>query len=166
MCFTSFSVLNRIQDVNEAEANFNVARSHSQIFAFVHIAHAKFEQSQGRDVVGFLVQRNTFVQTCYLGYYSIFSFVLLGNTKRAVYILQDAIELGAKPKEQLEAVLRSIQTGKTQFSYSEDKENVPREFFFLFLFHLISRLHYLAVVAFKADFHILPLFLSARFSPH
>ncbi|KAG7240613.1 hypothetical protein INR49_026668, partial [Caranx melampygus] len=90
-----FAELKAIQDVNEAEANFNVARSHSQVFAFVHIAHAKFEQSQG-------------------------------NTKRAVYILQNAIELGAKPKEQLEAVLQSIQTGKTQFSCSEDKENVPQ----------------------------------------
>lgn len=41
----------RIQDVSEAEPNFNVARSHSQNFAFVHIAHAQFEISQGRHVM-------------------------------------------------------------------------------------------------------------------
>lgn len=39
----------RIQDVNEAEDNFKVASSHCQNFAFVHIAHAQFERSQGRD---------------------------------------------------------------------------------------------------------------------
>ncbi|XP_068425973.1 dual specificity protein kinase Ttk [Clinocottus analis] len=90
-----FAQLKAIQDVNEAEANFNVARSHSQNFAFVHIAHAQFEHSQG-------------------------------NTKRGLYILQNAIELGAKPKELLEAALQSMQTGKTHIFYSEDKENVPR----------------------------------------
>ncbi|XP_057690460.1 dual specificity protein kinase Ttk [Corythoichthys intestinalis] len=42
-----FAELKAIQDVNEAEANFNVARSHSQNFAFVHIAHAEFAHSQG-----------------------------------------------------------------------------------------------------------------------
>ncbi|XP_040899330.1 dual specificity protein kinase Ttk isoform X1 [Toxotes jaculatrix] len=89
-----FAELKAIQDVNEAQANFNVARSHSPNFAFVHIAHAKFEHSQG-------------------------------NTKRAIYILQNAIELGAKPKEGLEAALQSMQTGKTQLFCSEDKENVP-----------------------------------------
>ncbi|XP_076593747.1 dual specificity protein kinase Ttk [Chaetodon auriga] len=90
-----FAELKAIQDGNEAEANFNVARSHSQNFAFVHVAHAQFEHSQG-------------------------------NTKRGIYILQNAIELGAKPKELLEAALQSIQTGKTQLFCSEDKENVPR----------------------------------------
>ncbi|XP_071758524.1 dual specificity protein kinase Ttk [Centroberyx gerrardi] len=89
-----FAELKAIQDVNEAEANFNVARSHSQNFAFVHIAHAQFEHSQG-------------------------------NTKRAIYILQRAIELDAKPKEVLEAALQSLQTGKAQLVCSEDKENVP-----------------------------------------
>ncbi|XP_035478848.1 dual specificity protein kinase Ttk isoform X2 [Scophthalmus maximus] len=88
-----FAELKAIQDVNEAEANFNVARSHSQTFAFVHIAHAKFEHSQG-------------------------------NTKRGIYILQNAIELGAKPRELLEAALQSMQTGKTVLC-SDDKENVP-----------------------------------------
>ncbi|XP_041648585.1 dual specificity protein kinase Ttk [Cheilinus undulatus] len=88
-----FAELKAIQDVNEAEANFNVARSHSQNFAFVHIAHAQFEHSQG-------------------------------NTKRGIYILQNAIELGAKPKELLEAALQSMQTGKTQLFCSEDKENI------------------------------------------
>uniref|UniRef100_A0A4W6E699 Dual specificity protein kinase TTK n=1 Tax=Lates calcarifer TaxID=8187 RepID=A0A4W6E699_LATCA len=90
-----FAELKAIQDVNEAEANFNVARSHSQNFAFVHIAHAKFEHSQG-------------------------------NTKRGIYILQNAIELGAKPKDLLEAALQSMQTGKTQLLCPDDKENVPR----------------------------------------
>uniref|UniRef100_A0A8C4E0R1 Dual specificity protein kinase TTK n=1 Tax=Dicentrarchus labrax TaxID=13489 RepID=A0A8C4E0R1_DICLA len=89
-----FAELKAIQDVHEAEANFNVARSHSQNFAFVHIAHAQFEHSQG-------------------------------NTKRGIYILQNAIELGAKPKELLEAALQGMQTGKTQLIFSEDKENVP-----------------------------------------
>ncbi|KAM9353398.1 dual specificity protein kinase Ttk [Symphorus nematophorus] len=89
-----FAELKAIQDVNEAEANFNVARSHSQNFAFVHIAHAQFEHSQG-------------------------------NTKRGISILQNAIELGAKPKEPLEAALQSMQTGKTIQHCSEDKENVP-----------------------------------------
>ncbi|XP_078109803.1 dual specificity protein kinase Ttk [Sander vitreus] len=89
-----FAELKAIQDVNEAEANFNLARSHSQNFAFVHIAHAQFEHSQG-------------------------------NTKRGIYILQNAVELGAKPKELLEAALQSMQAGKTQLFCSYDKENVP-----------------------------------------
>ncbi|XP_028281318.1 dual specificity protein kinase Ttk [Parambassis ranga] len=89
-----FAELKAIQDVNEAEDNFNVARSHSQNFAFVHVAHARFEHSQG-------------------------------NTKRAIYILQNAIEVGAHPKELLEATLQSMQTGKTQLLSSEDKENAP-----------------------------------------
>uniref|UniRef100_A0AAQ4R6R0 Dual specificity protein kinase TTK n=1 Tax=Gasterosteus aculeatus aculeatus TaxID=481459 RepID=A0AAQ4R6R0_GASAC len=88
-----FAELKAIQDVNEAEANFNVARSHSQNFAFVHIAHAQFEHSQG-------------------------------NTKRGIHIVQNAIELGAKPKELLEAALQSMQSGKAHFFFSEDKENV------------------------------------------
>ncbi|XP_065814045.1 dual specificity protein kinase Ttk isoform X1 [Labrus bergylta] len=88
-----FAELNAIQDVNEAESNFNVARSHSQNFAFVHIAHAQFEHSQG-------------------------------NTKRGIYILQNAIEVGARPKELLEAALQSMQTGKTQLVCLEDKENI------------------------------------------
>lgn len=46
-------LLVRIQDVNEAEANFNVARSHSPNFAFVHIAHARFEHSRGVSAVYF-----------------------------------------------------------------------------------------------------------------
>uniref|UniRef100_A0A667Y3X4 Dual specificity protein kinase TTK n=1 Tax=Myripristis murdjan TaxID=586833 RepID=A0A667Y3X4_9TELE len=89
-----FAELKAIQDVNEAEANFNVARSHSQDFAFVHIAHSQFEHSQG-------------------------------NTKRAIYILQRAIELDAKPKELLEAALQSLYSGKAQLVCAEDKENAP-----------------------------------------
>ncbi|KAM6994273.1 dual specificity protein kinase Ttk [Tautogolabrus adspersus] len=88
-----FAELKAIQDVNEAESNFNVARSHSQSFAFVHIAHAQFEHSQG-------------------------------NTKRGIYILQNAIEVGSKPKEVLEAALQNMQTGKTQLVCLEDKENL------------------------------------------
>ncbi|CAL8248038.1 unnamed protein product [Lota lota] len=42
-----FAELKAIQDVNEAEAHFIVARSHSQNFAFVHIAYANFEHTQG-----------------------------------------------------------------------------------------------------------------------
>uniref|UniRef100_A0AAQ5XCE6 Protein kinase domain-containing protein n=1 Tax=Amphiprion ocellaris TaxID=80972 RepID=A0AAQ5XCE6_AMPOC len=89
-----FAELKAIQDVNEADAHFNVATSNSQNFAFVHIAHAKFEHSRG-------------------------------NTKRGIYILQEAVEVGAKPKELLEAALQTMQTGKTQPFCSEDKENLP-----------------------------------------
>ncbi|KAI3361417.1 hypothetical protein L3Q82_013588 [Scortum barcoo] len=96
-----FAELKAIQDVNEAEANFNVARSHSQNFAFVHIAHAQFEHARG-------------------------------NTKRSISILQNALELGAKPKELLEAALQSMQTGKTQVLCSEDKENMRREYLSMF----------------------------------
>ncbi|XP_021177394.2 dual specificity protein kinase Ttk isoform X1 [Fundulus heteroclitus] len=88
-----FAELSALQNVNEAEANFNVARAHSQNFAFVHIAHAQFEHSKG-------------------------------NTKRAIHILQDAIELDAKPKELLVAALQSMRTGKTGICL-EDKENLP-----------------------------------------
>uniref|UniRef100_A0AAY4E8L0 Protein kinase domain-containing protein n=1 Tax=Denticeps clupeoides TaxID=299321 RepID=A0AAY4E8L0_9TELE len=42
-----FAELKAIQDVSEAQDNFHVARSHCQEFAFVHIAHAQFELSQG-----------------------------------------------------------------------------------------------------------------------
>lgn len=66
--------------------------------------------------------------------YSICQFILPGNTKRGIAILQNAFEVGAKPKELLEAALQSIQAGKTQFSLSEDKENVPREYIFTMLY--------------------------------
>ncbi|XP_054638825.1 dual specificity protein kinase Ttk [Dunckerocampus dactyliophorus] len=92
-----FAQLKAIQDVNEADANFNVARSNSQNFAFVHIAHAEFAHSQGK-------------------------------TKRCVYILHNAIELGAKPKEMLEAALQRLQVEKMQRVPSEDKENDPLSF--------------------------------------
>ncbi|XP_062394314.1 dual specificity protein kinase Ttk [Sardina pilchardus] len=42
-----FAELKGIQDVSEAQDNFNVAISHCQDFAFVHIAHAQFELTQG-----------------------------------------------------------------------------------------------------------------------
>ncbi|XP_029957816.1 dual specificity protein kinase Ttk [Salarias fasciatus] len=88
-----FAELKAIQDVDNAAENFKVATSHCHNFAFVHIAHAQFEHSQG-------------------------------NTKIGIQILQDGIEVGAKPKELLEATLQSMQTKKTHV-YSEDKENVP-----------------------------------------
>lgn len=44
--FDLFS-FSRNQDINEAEANFSVARLHCQNFAFVHVAQAQFEHSQG-----------------------------------------------------------------------------------------------------------------------
>ncbi|KAM9310497.1 dual specificity protein kinase Ttk isoform 2-T2 [Pholidichthys leucotaenia] len=87
-----FAELKAIQDTSEAQANFNVARSHSHMFAFVHIAHAQFEHSQG-------------------------------NTKRAIWILQNAIEVGAKPKEDLEAALQNMQVGIRPVC--SDKENIP-----------------------------------------
>uniref|UniRef100_A0A8D0AGF3 Ttk protein kinase n=1 Tax=Sander lucioperca TaxID=283035 RepID=A0A8D0AGF3_SANLU len=103
-----FAELKAIQDVNEAEANFNLARSHSQNFAFVHIAHAQFEHSQG-------------------------------NTKRGIYILQNAVELGAKPKELLEAALQSMQAGKTPLFCSYDKENVPCKDLFMSYYMELQR---------------------------
>lgn len=72
------------------------------------------------------------LMACYLGYFSVYNVILSGNTKRGIYILQNAIELGAKPKEPLEAALQSMQTRKTQLLCSEDKENVPRECSFMF----------------------------------
>ncbi|XP_023668766.2 dual specificity protein kinase Ttk isoform X1 [Paramormyrops kingsleyae] len=42
-----FAELKAIQDPEEAQDNFIVARSNSKMFAFVHIAHAQFELSQG-----------------------------------------------------------------------------------------------------------------------
>lgn len=117
----------RIQDVNEAEDNFKVASSHCQNFAFVHIAHAQFERSQGRDEHIFKLfylmskyRHDTacvdLIVCCYIMY--------PGNTKRAIYILQNALELGAKPKEVLETALQSMQGGKTHLFCSEDKENI------------------------------------------
>ncbi|KAM9805303.1 dual specificity protein kinase Ttk [Syngnathus typhle] len=89
-----FAELKAIQDVNEAEANFNLARSHCQNFAFVHIAHAKFVHSQG-------------------------------NIKKCMYILQNAIELGADPKELLETALLRLQGEKRHSFPPDDKENHP-----------------------------------------
>lgn len=43
-CIFSFS---RIEDPDEAQDHFIVARSNCKEFAFVHIAHAQFEVSQG-----------------------------------------------------------------------------------------------------------------------
>ncbi|XP_034553981.1 dual specificity protein kinase Ttk isoform X2 [Notolabrus celidotus] len=57
-----FAELKAIQDVNEAEANFNVARSHSQNFAFVHIAYAEFERAQGNTKRGISILRNAIEQ--------------------------------------------------------------------------------------------------------
>ncbi|XP_053737209.1 dual specificity protein kinase Ttk [Synchiropus splendidus] len=53
-----FAELKAIQDVDEAESNFNVATSHCQNFAFVHIAHAQFEHSQGNTKKGLSILLN------------------------------------------------------------------------------------------------------------
>ena len=53
--------------------------------------------------------------------------VFSGNTKRGIHILQNALKVGAKPKELLEAALKSMHAGKTLFC-PEDKENVPCEY--------------------------------------
>ncbi|PWA32380.1 hypothetical protein CCH79_00012037 [Gambusia affinis] len=103
-----FAELKALQDVNEAEANFNVATAHSQSFAFVHVAHAQFEHSQGTGLT--LAPYGISVNAC--------------NTKRAVQILQNALEVDAKPKEPLVAALQSMQAGKTAICL-EDKENFP-----------------------------------------
>ncbi|XP_016111031.1 dual specificity protein kinase Ttk-like [Sinocyclocheilus grahami] len=42
-----FAELKTIQDVNDAQASFDIARSHCKDFAFVHIAYAQFELLQG-----------------------------------------------------------------------------------------------------------------------
>uniref|UniRef100_A0A672QHA5 Dual specificity protein kinase Ttk-like n=1 Tax=Sinocyclocheilus grahami TaxID=75366 RepID=A0A672QHA5_SINGR len=42
-----FAELKAIQDVNDAQASFDIARSHCKDFAFVHIAYAQFELLQG-----------------------------------------------------------------------------------------------------------------------
>lgn len=55
-----------------------------------------------------------------------------GNTKKGIYILQNAIELDAKPKELLEEAIQSMQPGKMHLLCSEDKENVPCEQVFMF----------------------------------
>ncbi|XP_074538712.1 dual specificity protein kinase Ttk [Halichoeres trimaculatus] len=57
-----FAQLKAIQDVSEAEDNFNVARSHSQDFAFVHIAHAEFEHSQGNTKRSISILQNAIEQ--------------------------------------------------------------------------------------------------------
>lgn len=74
---------------------------------------------------------NTFSFT-YQAYFTFCHYLFSGNTKRAVYILQNAFEVGAKPKELLEAAFQSMQAGKIHLSCSEDKENLPGEFSFIF----------------------------------
>uniref|UniRef100_A0A4W4HJB6 Protein kinase domain-containing protein n=1 Tax=Electrophorus electricus TaxID=8005 RepID=A0A4W4HJB6_ELEEL len=44
-----FAELKSIQDVNEAQDSFEIARSHCKDFAFVHIAYAQFELLQGNE---------------------------------------------------------------------------------------------------------------------
>lgn len=67
-----------------------------------------------------------------LGYLTDRCCLFPGNTKKAIYILQKAFELGAEPKEMLERTLQSMQAGKINLSCFEDKENVPCEFVCLF----------------------------------
>lgn len=57
----NFVSLPRHQDINEAEANFSVARVYCQNFAFVHVAQAQFEHSQGKQ---WLLLTDTHVRTC------------------------------------------------------------------------------------------------------
>lgn len=61
-----------------------------------------------------------------------------GNTKRAIYILQNGLELGAKPKEILETALQSIQGGKSHIFCSEDKENLQSECFFYNIYYYFA----------------------------
>ncbi|KAL6488866.1 hypothetical protein MHYP_G00026070 [Metynnis hypsauchen] len=42
-----YAELKGIEDPDDAEDNFIIARTNSKVFAFVHIAHAQFEHSQG-----------------------------------------------------------------------------------------------------------------------
>lgn len=42
---------NSIQDVNDAQASFDIARFHCKDFAFVHIAYAQFELLQGKETL-------------------------------------------------------------------------------------------------------------------
>lgn len=64
----------------------------------------------------------------YVWYYTGCWCFFAGNTKKAIYILQEAFELGAKPKELLENALQSMQAGRVNLSCLQDKENVPCEF--------------------------------------
>lgn len=62
-----------------------------------------------------------------MAYFSVCCIMFPGNTKRGIYILQNALQLAAKPKELLEAALKSMQSDKTQLYCSEYKENLPCE---------------------------------------
>lgn len=44
-----------------------------------------------------------------------------------MYILHNAIQLGAEPKELLDAALQRLQEEKNPFFSPNDKENEPRE---------------------------------------
>ncbi|XP_052002723.1 dual specificity protein kinase Ttk-like [Xyrauchen texanus] len=43
-----FAELKAIQDLNDAQSSFDIARSHCKDFAFVHIAYAQFKLLQGK----------------------------------------------------------------------------------------------------------------------
>ncbi|TTA40556.1 Dual specificity protein kinase Ttk [Bagarius yarrelli] len=88
-----FAELKAIQDANDARDSFDIARSHCKDFAFVHIACAQFELSQG-------------------------------NERKCALILQQAIEMGAKPWEALETAVQNVKLGKSLLLSQEDKENV------------------------------------------
>lgn len=104
-----------------------MASFNCQNFAFVHVAQAQFEHSQGKPVT-FVNARTLTVSLSSLWYLTGCWCFFAGNTKKAIYVLQNAIELGAKPKEMLEASLQSMQAGRVNLSGLEDKENVPCEF--------------------------------------
>uniref|UniRef100_A0A8C9RKK9 Dual specificity protein kinase TTK n=1 Tax=Scleropages formosus TaxID=113540 RepID=A0A8C9RKK9_SCLFO len=55
-----FAELKAIQEPDDAQDNFTVARSNSKCFAFVHIAHAQFELSQGNPNKSALIIQRAF----------------------------------------------------------------------------------------------------------
>ncbi|KAL4657440.1 dual specificity protein kinase TTK isoform X1 [Arapaima gigas] len=55
-----YAELKAIQEPDDAEDNFTVARSNSKCFAFVHIAHAQFELSQGNRNKSTLILQRAF----------------------------------------------------------------------------------------------------------
>ncbi|KAL2084601.1 hypothetical protein ACEWY4_020119 [Coilia grayii] len=55
-----FAELEAIQDISKGHDNFNVAISHCQDFAFVHIAYAQFELSQGNVKKSTLILQRAF----------------------------------------------------------------------------------------------------------
>uniref|UniRef100_A0AAR2KFP4 Protein kinase domain-containing protein n=1 Tax=Pygocentrus nattereri TaxID=42514 RepID=A0AAR2KFP4_PYGNA len=55
-----FAELKAIQDVDDAQDSFDIARSHCKDFAFVHIAYAQFELLQGNEKKSALILQKAF----------------------------------------------------------------------------------------------------------